>query len=124
MRTKLRLLPPLIGPAAALLLVALLVGAGPYLAAPLPAVAAPRLPPAPPGFEPVTVLGRWDGDAEHQPWLRADDGIVWRLCFRDRHAQDIALGPLDSTRHVRATGVAAAGGKCNYLYVSALVAVD
>jgi hypothetical protein len=86
------------------------------------AVAAPRLPPAPAGFEVVTVHGRWDGDANIQPWLKADDGVDWRLGFPDRGTQNVTLGPLTSDRRVRATGYAATGGGSHYLYVTTLVA--
>jgi hypothetical protein len=85
--------------------------------------AAPRGKPEPPDFEAVTVFGRWDGD-KNQPWLRADNGVVWRLCFPGRGSQDVALGPFDSTRRIRVTGLAATGGECHYLFVTALTAVD
>lgn len=119
-----RIRPVVAGPAAGLLALAVLIAFGGGPSSVTPAVAAPQLKPEPPGFEPITAVGRWDGDAENQPWLRADDGMVWRLCFRDRGCQDVALGPLDSTRHIRVTGVAATSGRSHYLFVTALVAVE
>jgi hypothetical protein len=81
-------------------------------------LAAPRARPLPPEFEPVTVGGRWDGDAQYQPWLRDDDGAIWCLAFPGRGAQDAMLGPIDSTAHVRVTGYAATGGRTRFLYVT------
>lgn len=88
------------------------------------ALAAPRGRPLPPEFEVLTVGGRWDGDACHQPWLLADDGGTWVLAFPDRGTERVLLGPLDSTVHVRATGYTAVSGRTRLMYVTRLTAAE
>ena len=119
-----RFLQAVVGPLAGLAVAALVLGAGfgPYH--PTPAVAAPQLKPAPPEFEAVTVYGHWDGDASIQPWLRGEDGVVWVLGFPSQGVQDVTLKPLDTSRRLRATGLAATSGKYRCLFVATLTPLD